>query len=70
VVTLILRPSKPLQPTSGARSIERTRTIKSTARGQIRFRQSGPVVIPGSMPVAGTMTGTAVHIPELFSGSA
>ena len=33
---------------------------------QIRFRQSGQIVIPGSMPVAGTMTGTAVHLPELF----
>jgi hypothetical protein len=47
-------------------------TAGSAAAGdiQIRFRQSGPVVIPGSMPVAGTMTGTAVHLPELFSGSA
>jgi hypothetical protein len=37
---------------------------------QIRFRQSGEIVIPGSIPVTGTMTGTAVHLPELFSGPA
>ena len=45
-------------------------TAGSAAAGdiQIRFRQSGQIVILGSMPVAGTMTGTAVHLPELFSG--
>jgi hypothetical protein len=39
-------------------------TADSTAAGdiQLRFRQSGPVVIPGSMPVTGTLTGTAVHL--------
>jgi hypothetical protein len=37
---------------------------------QIRFRQSGQSVIPGSLPVAGTITGTAIHMPELFPGPA
>lgn len=47
-------------------------TADSAAAGdtQIRFHQSGPVVIPGSMPIAGTMSGTAVHLPELLPGSA
>ena len=33
---------------------------------QVRFHQSGPIVIAGSMSVAGTITGTAIHMPELF----
>ena len=37
---------------------------------QVRFHQSGPAVLSGSMPVAGTILGTAVHMPELFSGPA
>jgi hypothetical protein len=54
------------------RSNEWVATADSAAAGdvQIRFRQSGQIVIPGSMPVAGTMTGTAVHLPDLFSGPA
>lgn len=47
-------------------------TASSPAAGdiQIHFHQSGQIVIPGSMPIAGTMAGTAVHMPELFSGPA
>lgn len=46
-------------------------TADSAAAGdtQIRLHQLGPVG-PGSMPVAGTMSGTAVHLPELLPGSA
>ena len=47
-------------------------TAGSAAAGdvQVRFRQSGPSAISGSIPVAGTIAGTAVHIPELFPGPA
>jgi hypothetical protein len=47
-------------------------TAASAAAGdiQIRFRESGQSVIAGSMPVAGTATGTAIHMPELFAGPA
>jgi hypothetical protein len=37
---------------------------------QARFHQSGPNVIAGAIAVAGTITGTAIHLPELFSGPA
>ena len=47
-------------------------TAGSTAAGdvQIRFRQSGQSVISGSMPVIGTIAGTAIHMPEFFPGPA
>ena len=31
---------------------------------QVRFRQSGQGVISGSMPVVGTIAGTAIHMPD------
>jgi hypothetical protein len=34
---------------------------------QVRLHETGGVTLPGSLPVAGTMTGTAVHLPELFT---
>jgi hypothetical protein len=47
-------------------------TAASAAAGdiQVRFRQSSQSVISGSMPVAGTIAGTAIHMPELFPGPA
>jgi len=33
---------------------------------ELRFHTSGPVVVAGSMPVAGTIKGTAIHNPELL----
>ena len=47
-------------------------TAASTTAGdiQVHFRQSGPSVVTGALPVAGTVIGTAVHMPELFSGPA
>jgi hypothetical protein len=47
-------------------------TAGSTAAGdvQIRFRQSGQSVMSGSIPITGTIAGTAVHMPELFPGPA
>jgi hypothetical protein len=55
-----------------ASSNEWVGTADSAAAGdvQIRFHQSGPSVISGAMPVAGTITGTAIHMPELFPGPA
>src|SRR5690349_9263893 len=35
---------------------------------ELRFHQSGAAVIPGSMPVAGTIRGTAIHVPALLPG--
>jgi hypothetical protein len=35
---------------------------------EVRFHQSGAAVVPGSMPVAGTIRGTAVHMPALLPG--
>ena len=32
---------------------------------ELRFHTSGPVVISGSMPVAGSIRGTAIHNPDL-----
>jgi hypothetical protein len=45
-------------------------TPGSAASGdvEVRFRQSGAAVIAGSMPVSGSIKGTAVHLPELLSG--
>jgi len=37
---------------------------------QIRFHQLGASVVAGAVPIAGSMTGTAVHLPELFAGPA
>jgi len=47
-------------------------TAASAAAGDIdvRFGQSGQSVISGSMPVTGTIAGTAIHMPELFPGPA
>jgi len=55
-----------------ASSNEWVATAGSASAGdvQIRFRQSGQGVIPGSLPVAGTITGTAIHMPDLFPGPA
>src|SRR5688572_1086658 len=33
---------------------------------ELRFHASGAVVIAGSMPVAGTIKGTAIHNPDLL----
>ena len=33
---------------------------------ELRFQPSGPVVVSGSMPVAGTIKGTAIHNPEIL----
>lgn len=33
---------------------------------ELRFHQAGAVVIPGSMPIQGTIRGVAVHFPELL----
>ena len=33
---------------------------------ELRFHASGPVVVSGSMPVSGTIKGTAIHNPELL----
>jgi hypothetical protein len=43
-------------------------TASTPASGtvEIRFRQSGTGVIVGSMPIAGTIKGTAIHVPELL----
>jgi hypothetical protein len=48
-------------------SSEWVATAAGAAAGdvQVRFRQSGTAVIAGSMPVAGSITGTAIHMPEL-----
>ena len=35
---------------------------------EVRVHQSGPSVLAGSMPIAGTITGTAVHMPALLPG--
>jgi hypothetical protein len=45
-------------------------TASNAAAGdvQLRFRQSGSSAIAGSFPVTGSITGTAVHMPELFPG--
>lgn len=47
-------------------------TASGAAAGdvQIRFRQSGPSVIAGSIRITGTITGSAIHVPELFPGPA
>jgi len=47
-------------------------TAASAAAGdiQVRFRQSGQGGTTGSMPVAGTVAGTAIHMPQLFAGPA
>ncbi|HKW00135.1 MAG TPA: hypothetical protein VJN96_09930 [Vicinamibacterales bacterium] len=47
-------------------------TAAGSASGDVeaRFHQSGANVIAGAISVAGTITGTAIHLPELFSGPA
>jgi hypothetical protein len=35
---------------------------------ELRVHQSGPSLLAGSMPIAGTITGTAVHMPALLPG--
>jgi hypothetical protein len=35
---------------------------------ELRFRQSGPSLIAGSMPVQGTIKGVATHVPNLVPG--
>jgi hypothetical protein len=35
---------------------------------EVRVHQSGPSLLAGSMPIAGTITGTAVHTPALLPG--
>lgn len=44
-------------------------TAGSAAAGdvQVRFQQSGAALVAGSMPVAGSVTATAVHMPELLT---
>jgi len=33
---------------------------------RLQFQESGPAVIQGSFPMAGTITGTATHLPDLL----
>lgn len=47
-----------------------TASIPAAGDVEVRFRQSGSGAVPGSIPVAGSITGTAIHLPELFSGPA
>jgi hypothetical protein len=53
-------------------SSEWVATAASPAAGdvQVRFRQSAQSVLPGSFSVTGSISGTAVHIPALFTGPA
>ncbi len=37
---------------------------------QVHFHAASQSVIAGSMPIAGTIAGTAIHMPELFPGPA
>jgi hypothetical protein len=43
-----------------------TAATPATGDVELRFHASGPIVISGSMPVAGTIRGTAIHSPDIL----